>query len=42
MLMMASGVTSGFEISGFWAAVFGSLIISVVSGILNLFITDKS
>ena len=42
MLMMASGVISGFEITGFWAAIFGSLIISVVSGILNLFITDKS
>jgi len=42
MLMMASGVITGFEISGFWAAVFGSMIISVVSGILTLFITDKS
>ena len=41
MLKMASGMISGFEVYGFWSAVFGSLIISVVSWILNSFINEK-
>jgi putative membrane protein len=35
LLMMASGVISGFVVRGFWSAVFGSLLISVVSWVLN-------
>ncbi|MCX5845638.1 MAG: phage holin family protein [Deltaproteobacteria bacterium] len=41
MLKMASGVIPGFEVYGFWTAVFGSLIISVVSWLLNSFISDR-
>ena len=41
MLMMASGVISGFDVHGFWSAVFGSLIISVVSWILNSFVNKR-
>jgi len=41
MLMMASGVISGFEVSGFWAAVSGSLLISTVSWILSAFINEQ-
>ena len=41
MLMMASGVISGFKISGFWSAVSGSLVISMVSWILNMLINEK-
>lgn len=41
MLKMASGVIGGFEVHGFWPAVFGALIISVVSWALNIFISDK-
>jgi len=41
MLKMASGVIPGFEVHGFWTAVFGSLIISVVSSLLNSFISDR-
>ena len=41
MLMMASGVISGFEVSGFWSAVFGSLLISIVSWILTSFINER-
>ncbi|MCD6353619.1 MAG: phage holin family protein [Proteobacteria bacterium] len=41
MLMMASGVISGFEVHGFWSAVFGSLVISIVSWILSSFINKK-
>ena len=41
MLMMASGVISGFEVSGFWSAVLGSLLISIVSWILTSFINER-
>jgi len=41
LLKMASGVISGFEIYGFWSAVFGSLIISLVSWILSSLINEK-
>jgi putative membrane protein len=41
MLKMASGVISGFEVHGFWPAVFGSLIISAVNWILSSFIVEK-
>lgn len=39
LLMMASGVISGFVVEGFWSAIFGSLIISVVNGILGSWIS---
>ncbi len=38
LLKMASGVISGFEVYGFWSAVFGSLLISIVSWALSSFI----
>jgi putative membrane protein len=41
MLKMASGVISGFEVVGFWSAVFGSLLISIISWLLNSFINDR-
>ncbi len=41
MLKMASGVIPGFEVHGFWTAVIGSLIISVISWLLNSFISDR-
>jgi putative membrane protein len=41
LLKMASGVISGFDVRGFWTAVFGSIIISVVSWALNSFISPK-
>jgi putative membrane protein len=41
MLKMASGVINGFEVYGFWTAIFGSLFISVISWALNTFISDK-
>jgi putative membrane protein len=41
MLKMASGVISGFEIVGFWSAVFGSLLISIISWLLSSFINDR-
>jgi putative membrane protein len=41
MLKMASGIIPGFEVHGFWTAVIGSLIISIVSSLLNSFISDQ-
>jgi putative membrane protein len=41
MLMMASGVIPGFHVSGFWSAVFGSLLISLVSWGLTSFIGER-
>jgi putative membrane protein len=41
MLKMASGVIDGFEVQGFWSALFGALIISLVSWGLNTFINER-
>ena len=41
MLMMVSGIIPGFEVHGFWTAVLGSLIISIISWLLNSFISDR-
>jgi putative membrane protein len=41
MLLMASGVIGGFNVDGFWTALFGSLIISIISWALNTFISEK-
>ena len=41
VLMMVSRVIPGFEIYGFWSAVFGSFIISLVSWFLTSFISER-
>jgi putative membrane protein len=41
MLKMASGVIDGFDVQGFWPALFGALIISLVSWGLNIFINER-
>ena len=41
LLKMTSGVISGFDIHGFWAAVLGALVISVVSWFLNSFVSGQ-
>ena len=41
MLKMASGVITGFDVHGFWGAVFGSLLISLISWLLNTFVSDR-
>lgn len=38
LLKMASGVISGFEVYGFWSAIFGSLVISIVNWVLSSFV----
>ena len=41
MLKMVSGVISGFDVYGFWPAVFGSLVISIINWLLTSFINDQ-
>ncbi len=41
LLLMVSGVVSGFYVSGFWAALFGSLVISLVSWLLSSFVNER-
>ncbi|RJP95349.1 MAG: phage holin family protein [Desulfobacteraceae bacterium] len=41
MLKMASGLISGFTVTGFWSAVFGSLLISIANWVLSLMIGEK-
>ena len=41
MLKMASGLIPGFSVYGFWTAIFGSLLISVISWLLNSFISEQ-
>ncbi len=41
LLKMASGVIPGFDVHGFWSAVFAALIISGVNWILSSFINEQ-
>jgi putative membrane protein len=41
LMMMVSGVVGGFEVHGFWSALLGSLVISLVSWLLNSFINEQ-
>jgi putative membrane protein len=41
LLYLVSGMVKGFLVSGFWPAVGGAILISIVSGILNLWISGK-
>ena len=41
LLKMVSGVVPGFYVLGFWSAVFGSLIISLVSWLLSSFVNER-
>ena len=41
MLKMASGLIPGFTVTGFWTAVFGSLLISIVNWVLGALIQEK-
>ncbi|HLE18504.1 MAG TPA: phage holin family protein, partial [Syntrophales bacterium] len=41
MLKMASSVIPGFDVRGFWPALFGALIITLISWLLNAFISER-
>src|SRR5574337_554524 len=41
LLKLVSVMIVGFEVHGFWSAIFGSILLSLVSGFLNLLINDR-
>lgn len=41
LLLMVSGVVSGFHVEGFGSGLFGSLVISLTSWLLSSFINEK-
>jgi putative membrane protein len=40
-LWLTSLLVKGFEVHGFWAAVFGSILVSVVSWLLTTSVSDR-
>jgi putative membrane protein len=40
-LWLTSILVKGFEVRGFWAALFGSLLVSAVSWLLTAFVSDR-
>ncbi|MEC4673603.1 MAG: phage holin family protein [Nitrospirota bacterium] len=41
MLELASTFVSGFHVAGFWSAVGGAILISFVSGLMNLMVSEQ-
>lgn len=41
MLMLTAGLTDSLSVEGFWAALLGALVISVVSFLLSAFLGDR-
>ena len=41
MLNLASWFVDGFNVVGFWSAVFGAIVVSLVSGLCSHFIGSK-
>jgi len=41
MLELASMFVKGFHVEGFWSAVGGAILISLVSGLMNLLISEQ-
>ena len=42
MLLIAKSVVHGFAVSGFGAAFFGSIVLTIISGILSAVVLDHS
>lgn len=42
VLKLTSGLTPGFHVTGFWTAIFGSIIISSVSWVLSSLFLDEN
>src|SRR5437899_7519928 len=40
-LWLTAALVKGFEIHGFWPALWGSLLVSAVSWVLNAFLSDQ-
>lgn len=40
-LWLTSAIVPGFEVRGFWAAFWGALVVSIVSWVMNGFLSDR-
>jgi putative membrane protein len=40
-LWLTAWIVQGFMVSGFWAALFGAILVSLVSWVLNAFVSDS-
>ena len=40
-IWLTSVFVRGFEVSGFWSALFGALLVSLVSWVLTAFVSDR-
>lgn len=40
MLQITDFFTAGLQVDGFWASVFGGLVVSIVSWVLSIFVPD--
>jgi putative membrane protein len=41
MLLLVAALVKGFHVNGFWGAVFGSILISIVSWVLSRFLPSS-
>lgn len=41
MLLLVAALVKGFHVNGFWGAVFGSILISIVSWVLSRFLRSS-
>ena len=41
LLQLVAWLVKGFEVSGFWPSFWGALLISLVSAILNLWVSER-
>ncbi len=41
LLALAAWLVPGFHVAGFWSAVLGSVVISLISGVLNFLVGGK-
>lgn len=42
LFWLAAAITQGVKVPTFWAALFGSLVLAILSGIINSFIKHRS
>lgn len=42
MLLITASAVPGFVVSGFWVAFFGSIVLTIISGILSAVVLDHS
>lgn len=41
LLWLTSAVVEGFHVANFWAALFGTILLAVISGLLNALVRDR-